>query len=42
MGLPNIKRNVDELSVETESGKGTRVSMTVRFDASAIGEGGLS
>jgi serine/threonine-protein kinase RsbT len=35
MGLPNIKRNVDELRVETAPGKGTRVEMVVVF-----GEGG--
>ncbi|MFZ5939999.1 MAG: ATP-binding protein [Bacteroidota bacterium] len=27
MGLPNIKRNTDELAIESEPGKGTRVVM---------------
>jgi anti-sigma regulatory factor (Ser/Thr protein kinase) len=30
MGLPNIQRNTDELSVESEVGRGTRVRFTVR------------
>jgi len=42
MGLPNIKRNVDELSVETAPGKGTRVEMVVRFEGAARPEGGGS
>ncbi len=39
MGLPNIKRNVDEMSVETRVGKGTRVSMVVRFGGLTEGGG---
>jgi serine/threonine-protein kinase RsbT len=39
MGLPNIKRNVDELSVETAPGKGTRVAMVVRYALAAGREG---
>lgn len=39
MGLPNIKRNVDEMSVETSVGKGTRVSMVVRFGGPPAGGG---
>lgn len=39
MGLPNIKRNVDELSVETSPGQGTRVRMLVIFGTPA-GRGG--
>ena len=29
MGLPNIKKNVDDLSVTSEVGKGTRVEMGI-------------
>ena len=29
MGLPNIKRNSDELEIKTEQGKGTRVTIIV-------------
>ena len=39
MGLPNIKRNVDDLKVETAPGQGTRVEMVVVFGA-ASGRGG--
>jgi serine/threonine-protein kinase RsbT len=35
MGLANIKRNVDELSVETAPGRGTRVEMLVIFGTPA-------
>ena len=31
MGLPNIKKNSDELGIETAEGKGTRVDMTIYF-----------
>ena len=31
MGLPNIKRNVDELHVDSAPGRGTTVTMVVRF-----------
>lgn len=31
MGLPNIKRNVDEMTIDTEVGRGTCISMTVLF-----------
>jgi len=31
MGLPNIKKNTDELVIETEVGKGTRVKMVNYF-----------
>lgn len=31
MGLPNMKKYSDEFSVESEVGKGTTVSMTIRF-----------
>lgn len=27
MGLPNMKRNADEFDIESEAGKGTRISM---------------
>ena len=30
MGLPNIKRNVDELSISSVVGEGTRVEMVIR------------
>lgn len=40
MGLPNIKRNVDEMSIETGVGRGTRISMVVRFDGPSGGGGG--
>ena len=29
MGLPNIKRNVDELKISSESGKGTRLELKI-------------
>ena len=29
MGLPNIKKNMDVLKIETEVGKGTRVEMSI-------------
>ncbi len=32
MGLPNIKRNVDELVIDTTVGVGTSVSMTTWFE----------
>lgn len=31
MGLPNMKKNVDELTIESEVGKGTTVCMTTYF-----------
>mgnify|MGYP001403151853 CR=1 FL=1 len=31
MGLPNIERNCDEMNIDTEVGKGTTVTMIVRF-----------
>jgi anti-sigma regulatory factor (Ser/Thr protein kinase) len=31
MGLPNIKKHSDDMSIETEIGKGTTVTITVRF-----------
>ena len=31
MGLPNMKKNCDELTVESEVGRGTRVTMVTRF-----------
>ncbi len=31
MGLPNIKRHADRLDIETEVGKGTKVTITVLF-----------
>ena len=31
MGLPNIKKNTDELKIDTEVGVGTTVTMTVYF-----------
>ena len=31
MGLPNMKRYTDNMSIETELGKGTRISMQVNF-----------
>ena len=33
MGLPNIKRNADDLRIESEVGKGTKVSITIRLEA---------
>lgn len=32
MGLPNIKRNVDHLSIESEPGKGTTLELEVKFE----------
>lgn len=31
MGLPNMKRNADEFSIESEVGKGTRIQMGFRL-----------
>lgn len=31
MGLPNIKRNVDELNIESEVGQGTRLKMKIKL-----------
>lgn len=31
MGLPNMKRYTDEMNIETELGKGTRITMKVRI-----------
>ncbi len=31
MGLPNIRKNVDDLQIESELGKGTRIKLVVRF-----------
>ncbi len=31
MGLPNMKRNSDELAIETAPGKGTTVTMKIRI-----------
>jgi anti-sigma regulatory factor (Ser/Thr protein kinase) len=31
MGLPNIKKHSDDMSIETEIGSGTTVTITVRF-----------
>lgn len=31
MGLPNMKRYTDNMSIETELGKGTRITMQVNF-----------
>jgi anti-sigma regulatory factor (Ser/Thr protein kinase) len=31
MGLPNIKKNVDELQIETEVGKGTKLKLVNYF-----------
>jgi anti-sigma regulatory factor (Ser/Thr protein kinase) len=31
MGLPNMKRYSDDMKIESELGKGTRISMTVRL-----------
>lgn len=33
MGLPNMKRYTDEMSIETVIGKGTTVRMTVNVDS---------
>lgn len=32
MGLPNIKKYTDELTIDTAPGKGTRMNMTVRVN----------
>lgn len=31
MGLPNMKRYTDSMDIETELGKGTKITMTVNF-----------
>lgn len=35
MGLPNMKKNSDELRIDTEVGKGTTVHAKIRLDAHA-------
>jgi len=35
MGLPNMKRNTDEMTIETELGKGTTVTMKIRIPGNA-------
>ena len=32
MGLPNMRKNSDELNIESEVGKGTKVTMLTRFN----------
>ena len=34
MGLPNIKRNADNLHIESVVGKGTKVTITIEFNGS--------
>ncbi|HOZ71722.1 MAG TPA: ATP-binding protein [Spirochaetales bacterium] len=34
MGLPNMKRNSDELRIDSAPGKGTTVTIMVKFDSS--------
>ncbi|NLK88800.1 MAG: anti-sigma regulatory factor [Clostridiaceae bacterium] len=31
MGLPNIKRNADEMSIDTRIGEGTKITIIIRF-----------
>jgi anti-sigma regulatory factor (Ser/Thr protein kinase) len=31
MGLPNIKNNADELEIQSEVGKGTRLRITIKL-----------
>ena len=33
MGLPNMKRNADEFGIESEVGRGTKVTMLIRLSA---------
>lgn len=35
MGLPNMKRNADELSIESRVGEGTKVTMVIKLTGSA-------
>jgi anti-sigma regulatory factor (Ser/Thr protein kinase) len=35
MGLPNMKRNSDEMTIDTEIGKGTTVTMKIRIPGAA-------
>lgn len=35
MGLPNIRRNVDEMSIDTELGRGTTVTLVLRYGSAA-------
>ena len=39
MGLPNIKRNSDDLSIDSEAGRGTRVMIILRLADPAPEEG---
>lgn len=36
MGLPNMKKNVDELQIESRIGKGTTVRMMTRFSGKEV------
>ncbi|MBU0926793.1 MAG: ATP-binding protein [Spirochaetes bacterium] len=38
MGLPNMKRNADELRIESEVGRGTKVTIVVAFGAAGGAE----
>ena len=31
MGLPNIKKNADEMSIDTRIGEGTKITIIIRF-----------
>jgi len=33
MGLPNIRKNADDFSIESEFGRGTKVSTRIRLDS---------
>ena len=38
MGLPNIKRNSDDLRIDSEVGKGTKVTIVINFGSPGSGE----
>ncbi len=39
MGLPNIKKNADEMEITSEKGKGTRVKILIRAEEESGGAG---
>ncbi len=38
MGLPNIKRNADELHIDSKVGRGTTLTIIINFNAQARGD----
>jgi anti-sigma regulatory factor (Ser/Thr protein kinase) len=38
MGLPNIKRNSDDLRIDSEVGRGTKVTIVINFGSPGSGQ----